>query len=135
MIYVEYISYKNGTAKHEQTLQGMFLFLIIPTSVQVLCHTGIDIFNHLVNRTIFDGHTHTSSFCGIVFSKIISNLTYDLLINSKITVHHATGKQQKISTNSSMESRFIIFFFALLIPAFLIVIHFRKTSGWCCPYA
>lgn len=96
MIYVEYISYKNGTAKHEQTLQGMFLFLIIPTSVQVLCHTGIDIFNHLVNRTIFDGHTHTSSFCGIVFSKIISNLTYDLLINRKITVHHTTGKQQEI---------------------------------------
>lgn len=118
MIYVEYISYKNGTAKHEQTLQGMFLFLIIPTSVQVLCHTGIDIFNHLVNRTIFDGHTHTSSFCGIVFSKIISNLTYDLLVNSKITVHHATGKQQEISTNSSMESRFIIFFFALLIQLF-----------------
>ena len=104
MIYVEYISYKNGTAKHEQTLQGMFLFLIIPTSVQVLCHTGIDIFNHLVNRTIFDGHTHTSSFCGIVFSKIISNLTYDLLINRKITVHHTTGKQQEISTNSSMET-------------------------------
>lgn len=118
MIYVEYISYKNGTAKHEQTLQGMFLFLIIPTSVQVLCHTGIDIFNHLVNRTIFDGHTHTSSFCGIVFSKIISNLTYDLLINRKITVHHATGKQQEISTNSSMESCFIIFFFALLIQLF-----------------
>ena len=135
MIYVEYISYKNGTAKHEQTLQGMFLFLIIPTSIQVLCHTGIDIFNHLVNRTIFDGHTHTSSFCGIVFSKIISNLTYDLLINRKITVHHATGKQQEISTNSSMESCFIIFFLALLIPVFLIVIHFRKTSGWCCSHA
>ena len=135
MIYVEYISHKNGTAKHEQTLQGMFLFLIIPTSVQVLCHTGIDIFNHLVNRTIFDGHTHTSSFCGIVLIKIISNLTYDLLINRKITVHHATGKQQEISTNSSMGSRFIIFFFALLIPVFLIIIHFRKTSSWCCSHA
>ena len=72
------------------------MFLIIPTSVQVLCHTGIDIFNHLINKTIFDGHTHTSSFCGIVLIKIISNLTYDLLINRKITVHHATGKQQEI---------------------------------------